>query len=755
MNGIFIAADQMVIGRQGLTGQEQLISAGLGHPFDLGDGLWGQRDAIGDMCLALGVIGASARFAIEQAAMQPRIGDVAAVFVLKLEQAAFRAAIADGFPFFGRHLFERFGFPERVGHSAPVYRVNCALASHACAGYLVGMEKRRLPSSPALDWKPDGTPVSETVGDVYFSVEDGLEEARSVFLAGCGLPDRWQGRDRFTIAELGFGTGLNFLAAWQMWRETRPSPEARLDFVSFEGYPLDAASARRALARWPELSGLADALLDKWPERMRGVQRIGFGDGVTLILHIDEIADALPRSRFYADAWFLDGFSPAKNTEMWDEALYPLMFARSTKGARIGTYTVAGAVRRGLSAAGFSVSKAPGFGRKRERLEAVCEELPERAPDVYGLAALAAAPERVAIVGAGIAGACAARACTEQGALVTVYEQAGEIGSGASGNPLALVMPRLDVSDTVVARASLEAYQAARHLYAGRPGVASVDCSQRPRGQADQAKFEKLLADPPLGADRLGADVDGGLIHKAALMLRPEALLVDLLEGVEIKLGTEAKLDLAGRRVNGASYDAIVLANGMGVSGLEETSWLPITGRLGQVEFCQAAESRLSAIASGHYALADGRMRLWGASFESYEGGRLDASASAKASNAAALEGLGYGDWLANEGIESRVGVRATTPDKLPICGALPDVSQAMEVFAAVRKGQRVERDMLRHDGVFCLAGLGSRGFGFAPLLADILASRLFGGALPVEQDVAEALSPVRFLLRGLKRGQI
>ena len=707
------------------------------------------------MFLALGVIGAPACLAIEQAAMQPRIGDVAAVFVLKLEQATFCAAIADGFPLFGRHLFERFGFPERVGHSVPVYRVNCALASYACAGYLDGMEKRRLPSPPALDWKPDGTPVSEAVGDVYFSVEDGLEEARSVFLAGCGLPERWQGRDRFTIAELGFGTGLNFLATWQMWRESRPSPDARLDFVSFEGYPLDAASARRALARWPELSGLADALLDKWPERMRGVQRIGFGDGVTLILHIDEIADALPRSRFYADAWFLDGFSPAKNTEMWDEALYPLMFARSTKGARIGTYTVAGAVRRGLSAAGFSVSKAPGFGRKRERLEAVCEELPERAPDVYALAPLAAAAKRVAIIGAGIAGACAARRCAEAGAAVTVYEQAGQIGAGASGNRLALVMPRLDASDTVVARASLEAYQAAHRLYAGKQGARYVDCLQRPRGEADQAKFAKLLDDPPLDVGKLGGTADGQLIHKGALMLTPGLLLADLFEGVEVKLGTEAKVDLARREVNGAAYDAIVLANGMAVLALEEASWLPLTGRLGQVEFCAAAEDQLSAIAGGHYALANGHMRLWGASFESYEGGRLDASASAKALNAAALERLGHGSWLVSEQIESRVGVRATTPDKLPVCGALPDVSKAGELFAGVRKGQRVDMDMPRHEGVFCLGGLGSRGFGFAPLLADVLGSCLFGAAMPVEQDVAEALSAVRFLLRGLKRGQI
>lgn len=271
------------------------------------------------------------------------------------------------------------------------------------------MTKTRLPPLPMLDWKPDGTPVSEEIGDVYFSVEDGLEEARSVFLAGCGLPERWRGRSGFTIAELGFGTGLNFLAAWQMWCETQSSSAARLHFVSFEGFPLAKAEAERALSRWPELGEFAKALLAQWPERMRGVQTMEFSHGVRLTLHIDEIADALPRSVFRADAWFLDGFAPAKNASMWDEALYPLIMARSRKDARIGTYTVAGAVRRGLSEAGFQVQKAPGFGRKRERLEAVCEVLVALPADTYALSAWTAPPRKIAIIGAGIAGACAAR----------------------------------------------------------------------------------------------------------------------------------------------------------------------------------------------------------------------------------------------------------------------------------------------------------------------------------------------------------
>ena len=155
----------------------------------------------------------------------------------------------------------------------------------------------RLPPRPDLSWKEDGTPVDERVGDVYFSRHNGLEETRAVFLKGCGLPERWQARASFTIAELGFGTGLNFLAAWQLWRGTR-RPGAWLHFVSFEGYPLDREDAARALSAWLELSEVAALLAAQWPDRATGVQRMVWpSERVTLTLHIGEISQTLPQAR--------------------------------------------------------------------------------------------------------------------------------------------------------------------------------------------------------------------------------------------------------------------------------------------------------------------------------------------------------------------------------------------------------------------------------------------------------------------------
>lgn len=274
----------------------------------------------------------------------------------------------------------------------------------------------RLPPRPKLSWKEDGTPVDDRVGDVYYSIEDGLAESRAVFLEGCGLPDAWKDRSSFTIAELGFGTGLNFLAAWQMWRDHRPS-NGWLNFVSFEGFPLDREDAARALEPWPELAELSDRLCARWPVRAQGVQQIAWPDErLTLTLHIGLIEETLPQAEFEADAWFLDGFSPAKNDAMWAENVWPELAARSKPEARVATFTVAGAVRRGLANAGFEVEKKPGHGRKRERLEARAPAYPTRTPDV-------SSPE-IAIIGAGISGACLARSFVDRDARVTVFDQA-------------------------------------------------------------------------------------------------------------------------------------------------------------------------------------------------------------------------------------------------------------------------------------------------------------------------------------------
>lgn len=606
----------------------------------------------------------------------------------------------------------------------------------------------RLPPRPDLHWKEDGTPVDQRVGDVYYSVEDGLAESRAVFLAGCGLPEAWQKKAQFTIAELGFGTGLNFLATWQMWRDTRAS-EGWLNFVSFEGFPLDADDVARALKPWPELADLAAKLCAKWPPRAKGVRRINWPEErISLTLHIGLIEETLPQAEFRADAWFLDGFSPAKNEAMWDDGLWPLIAERSAPGARAATFTVAGAVRRGLMTAGFTPEKKPGHGRKRERLEAVFDGN-QAAPS-----RTLSAPRSVAIIGAGIAGACVASRLSKRGAAVTVFERSAAPAQGTSGNPLALVMPRLDAADTVQARLLIDAYLSAQAFYAGQPGTAYTETVHTPRNEQETERFQRLLEDPPLGLEQLEAIRGGGLLHKKSLIIEPAKLLPTLLDGADIRWKVSADIELDECAVNGETFDAVILAGGWLMDTLFPE--LDLTGRLGQIEWYESGVAApATAQASGHYALALDRTRLWGATFADQNGPEPQTSEVASQENLAALEALNpY--WCQDSksaDLKARAGVRATTADRLPLIGGFPDkAALTADRQILERRAWTIDTKAYTIPGIFVAGGFGSRGFTWAPWAADILTSILFEDPLPARRDALRMIVPNRQILRKLKR---
>ena len=231
-----------------------------------------------------------------------------------------------------------------------------------------------------IEWDENGTPVSAHFDDPYYSRVDGPAETRHVFLAGNGLPQRWQNEADFTIAELGFGTGLNFLetlihwqahmqAHMQVHRQARrqaQSGKGHLTYVAFEKFPMPQADLARALGQWQGLCEHAAPLIAHWPPQT-GWSRQIFGS-VTLELAIGDANDMLQTWSGSGDAWYLDGFSPAKNPDLWGEALMREVAERTAPGGTFATFTAAGWVRRNLQAAGFSVEKMPGFGRKRECL---------------------------------------------------------------------------------------------------------------------------------------------------------------------------------------------------------------------------------------------------------------------------------------------------------------------------------------------------------------------------------------------------
>ncbi|TNE79021.1 MAG: FAD-dependent oxidoreductase, partial [Gammaproteobacteria bacterium] len=305
----------------------------------------------------------------------------------------------------------------------------------------------------AIRWDDNGQPLSDAFDDVYFSKASGIEETRYVFLQHNGLPQRWQDSTPrlFTIGETGFGTGLNFLTAASAWLQQVKDANARLHFVSAEKYPLSKPDLQQALSLWPELSGLAAELIEQYPPPVAGIHRLYLADQrIVLTLLYGDAGDMFTSlkssdhplfhrsSNPRIDAWFLDGFAPAKNPSMWNDELFQAIADLSGPGTTFSTFTAAGIVRRGLQAVGFDVQKVQGFGHKRDML---CGQMAEpiieattaqdwqpasynakHQPPWY-LAPQVNRPESVLVLGGGIAGCASARALAERGIPVTLIER--------------------------------------------------------------------------------------------------------------------------------------------------------------------------------------------------------------------------------------------------------------------------------------------------------------------------------------------
>ncbi len=220
-----------------------------------------------------------------------------------------------------------------------------------------------------LAWLDGDMPYALAFGDRFYCQGDGRAECGHVFLAGNGLPQRWQNSNTFTIGELGFGTGLNFSETWRQWKEHRKSA-AHLHFISFERYPMAVNHINRALSRWPELAAERVALCARWPDNCQGTIDIVFDETIRLSVMCGDAFQSLGASTLMFDAWYLDGFAPSRNPDMWSSDLMKAVFDYTRQGGSLATYTAAGFVRRNMAAAGFIVEKRRGFGAKREMLTA-------------------------------------------------------------------------------------------------------------------------------------------------------------------------------------------------------------------------------------------------------------------------------------------------------------------------------------------------------------------------------------------------
>ena len=630
-----------------------------------------------------------------------------------------------------------------------------------------------------LSLTDDGTPYAPVYDDVYHSRAGAIAQARHVFLGGNDLPARWLGgtrRNHFVIVETGFGLGLNFLTTWATWRVQPASNRCpRLHFVSVEKHPLLKGDLQRLLAPYQnELPpDCIDALVEQWPILSDGMHRLTFDGGqVVLTLILGDAETALNGLSARADAIYLDGFSPAKNPDIWSDQVCQALARLSGAETTLATWSVSGAVRRRLSGHGFEVSLAPGFAQKREMLRG---RFRERRPHPNpGLT-----PGHALIIGAGLAGSATAERLTARGWRCTILD-ASTLASGASGNKAGVIRPLPSIDDNVLARLTrtgfLSTLQQLKQLASKGYPVHWHDCGvlHLARDEAQAESMQRTVAAHQLPASLLqwidkasATDLanlplsaggwwfpTGGWVNPAdycrQMVSDSGATLHENLavHAIQPSAAGWAAVDAKGRIL--IETDIVVLANAAQAAALAGpfSQALPIRSARGQTTRFAAPPGpapQTVVCRNGYWTPAIEGISTCGASFI-VDDLCPDLRTSEHAENLSTLAGMLQPDqahgcvWpSANDAaLDGKVGWRPVVPDRLPLVGQLPAINPG--ATASLSRTARA-----RVPGLYVNSGYGARGILFAALCAEVLACQISGEPLPLDKDLVRAIDPMRY----------
>lgn len=646
-----------------------------------------------------------------------------------------------------------------------------------------------------IQWD-NGLPIATRFNDVYYSRASGIAETRYVFLKHNHLPERFGQLARgatFTVGETGFGTGLNFLCTWQLFLEHAPAG-CTLHFISTEKYPLKPDDLGKALSVFDELAPLASRMIAAYQPDTDHLQ-MEFSDtgrSIKLTVLLGDVLDTLPSLDKSIDAWFLDGFAPAKNPAMWQPALFCTIRDKSHDQTTYATFTAARLVRDALAAAGFSVNKHPGFGRKRDMIAG--RRIPPAGLATTGKPWFGPArhhnPEKTAIVvGGGLAGCSSAYALARRGWQVTLLEQHDALAREASGNPQGVLYAKLSPDNTPLSQFILHGYQYTLAILATlareQPALwqacgviqLAIDAQTQQRYQALDAQHPDTLLQY-LDQQQLsliaGLTVDyPGLLFPQAGWVQPPLLCRALAGQAGIRVVTNATVNDISQLNPGwliktsqgeLASKTLIITQGIASQQFSYLDHLPLKTIRGQITQVQATteSQRLAACVNGegYIAPAMAGFHTLGATFDINDTGTdirtgdHDKNLAMQARCFPAMyRALGADQAVITGG---RTGFRCTTPDYLPVVGPIVDRQHFLESYAPLRKNRKqtiaVQPDYL--EGLYVSAGHGSRGLISCPVAGDIVAAMINGDTIELPTPLLEAIHPSRFLIRNLIRNK-
>lgn len=608
-----------------------------------------------------------------------------------------------------------------------------------------------------LDWQlVDGidVPVSKQFGDVYFSKDNGLLETRHVFLNGNDLSTRLTNLkpfEYFCVGETGFGTGLNILALWQLWQQVRPDNHSHLHAISVEKFPLSKADLIRALNAWPELKPLAHQLISQYPMPIAGCHRLSFPEErFSLDLWLGDAHDVFPVIEKTApvNAWFLDGFAPSCNPDMWEENVLNNIVRLSEIGTTFASFSVAGVLKRGLKNHGISISRPRGFKHKREMLKAIWNPAEESNPSSAQETTQKKTerdteanirPRQIAVIGAGIGGLSSAWAFAQRGHQVTIYDQSAPL-SGGSGNPLALLNPKLCPVEQSAEHLMTLAWQHALNHYqkfkAFRPIQVNQFALKNPEqllGLADEYP-EKILTVKDTEDQEVQTEFPSLKLLEAGVVSPPQ-LRDEILQNVNIRyqqakishIEATTKPQLFSDEQDLGEFDHVIVCTARDTTQFfaDYPALKPIRGQVSWLNNKTQPLSQNTAYSYGGYCMQlDAEHLILGASF--YPGrDDIEVLAEDHVHNYELIHSVfpEYAQSLASTDTwQGRASVRAQSQDYFPLLGK-----------------------MKADEEVYSFAGLGSKGFLFAPLCSEILVAQILCEACPVPSSLVKKLSVTRF----------